>query len=719
MKIVKSERASYEKNKFNAYIVFGISDINFSFKKKLKKTISDILKTYDQSNKKNYYKRSAIFVSNSSDFEFNNEILIAIQNSYLYNSWIAEGVKTETQIYKQFGYLIKQKINIKQELMLAFNKKYFSKKPGITNNQNINFVIIDNCLKTLKDYKMFFNEIYDFNRVFLKYSNYMFIALKLTESQNLSFKTASPWSTFSEKLNYEDFHNEFDMICLLNRSRFGIFCNNNGSGDDLGIHISIRYWSNKVCYHNYRPALNIEIHNNTKQTIRSFGCTLARSFERNNQNDSLRKSISDFSDTGNLHGYTIYIEYLRKHIEIEIYYVKKQLYTFNRFNTMYMVEVYICFCVDSSLYYRMSYDYLMYKTDMQVDNESPKRAKLIYNQVNEQHLKVESLINAIKSILNKSFLYYDMNKSLGNLIWFCNYHIDYCKEIHSEKVLIPWKYNETENFIHKIISNIKNNFKTRISFTLYSFNIIIGFFESIINNKRIRLMNYINNLKYVKKLHINYSLNDLDKTQNYCLQVCFHEKAYNQYYYVFLPNIDFRITKKNLKTFYRLLSNAKDNINFFLKPVLPFYNCFIDEIIKLGEMPVAIILCYHLKIQNELFDYFLYIVFVIRARNYAFYKQTFRALSSDELTYINSLTIPRLYNTIEIDKNEIYYKIISDACYFSSIRCIKNVLSACSKQAALLHANICNKARSQYCYFQSGGVYKTVNKSRALLRCLN
>ncbi|KAM0685972.1 hypothetical protein COBT_002811 [Conglomerata obtusa] len=98
----------------------------------------------------------------------------------------------------------------------------------------IDIILISNCLYMLEDYELVYNECVKYKEVYRGKTSYVFIALKLNESEKRTFKYLQPWNYLIDIDVPTDLELFYEVLYLENRSQLGIVSIEKNSGCVLG-----------------------------------------------------------------------------------------------------------------------------------------------------------------------------------------------------------------------------------------------------------------------------------------------------------------------------------------------------------------------------------------------------------------------------------------------------------------------------------------------------
>ncbi|KAM0685706.1 hypothetical protein COBT_003080 [Conglomerata obtusa] len=102
-----------------------------------------------------------------------------------------------------------------------------------------------------------------------------------------------------------------------------------------------------------------------------------------------------------------------------------------------------------------------------------------------------------------------------------------------------------------------------------------------------------------------------------------------------------------------LKKTKRDIINEKLDFNANIYNCVIDEIIKIKNIPNEFFWLYLFEIHNEKLNYFIYTIVSVKLNYFGCFNEIDDIFSCNEKSALKQMEIPKEYNMIRIKKNNI------------------------------------------------------------------
>lgn len=214
LELIDSQTNCYEKQKFNLYLksrhIFGNDAKRVLFENNMKRFLNDYIETTE----------STTFKICSHIYDMNikkckpNMFLEFFQNAWYFNQAVQKGCKTETVIYEQYKYKIHRNLNSEKDFINTYNEhtnwaeREKAKQCTFYNifrgKAFFDIILIDNCLDTIQDYELFYNEIEKLVKFEYRFFSVIFIALKLNQNQKQSFSSKKPWKFLLNEVTHSD-----------------------------------------------------------------------------------------------------------------------------------------------------------------------------------------------------------------------------------------------------------------------------------------------------------------------------------------------------------------------------------------------------------------------------------------------------------------------------------------------------------------------------------
>ncbi len=181
--VIESQKNCFELHEFDTFIVISFKENEDGLGTMLDEKISELINEYIEVVGNRGFKITAKIFNNVYNKFNHDKILEFFKNAYTFNYCISKKIKKICEIYKEFEYYTVQSIDSmhqmydalakfkngqikckcnkcecnednKHDSCIPLNKKI--KKRLALNFKNI--ILIDNCLLTLQDYELFYNE---------------------------------------------------------------------------------------------------------------------------------------------------------------------------------------------------------------------------------------------------------------------------------------------------------------------------------------------------------------------------------------------------------------------------------------------------------------------------------------------------------------------------------------------------------------------------------
>ncbi|KAM0687455.1 hypothetical protein COBT_001306, partial [Conglomerata obtusa] len=677
LEMVDSQRNCYEKQKYNLYIRshhYGADDVRRNI---LEKNMLQFLKAY-------------IAITGSSNFKITSNIcekdstnlepkapLEFFQNAWYYNQAVEEGYNTRDQIYKQYNYNIYRNLDSENTFEEAYinnntlstpkRSVLFDKKRHCKENAFVDLTLIDNCINTLEEYEYFYNEIKKFDENYCFNSSVTYIALDLTEKQREEFNKGSPWEYFiNESPLYETkFMHLIDY--LEKRTPFGKYIILDKKKSNVGK--SISYFDSEGIYTIYDiiKSASIERFTADDPAISSFNCTISMSYLDQYRNiENVCKYLSEYAD---LHLELIRFVHLNIFFALEIFYTIEMVENLEEIGKkIFLIEVGIFCDVLSTKECMFTYSYYMHDDTKNVVYSFSDYQGTINKEMVEKHKKIVFLIQNLKTLLNRSFLHYNLELKLRNVIIDNILCVNYCKSLCSKKVLVPWNYENKEVSIGVILSKIQDNLNSEFKYVLYSYQLKQNkLYKDLSKNEQIVMFEYVTGLRGITGKYIQNESKQIEQINHFCLEISLKLDEYTQYHYLFLPIYEFRFAthKTNYENaileFKNLLNNSKTYVSNELPPnIVDLYIDVINEFIEIKNIPLKTLLLYFYNLNDEKIDFLIYTIIAIKAKKSGCLANVYKGLTEQELDIYDKLKIPYIYDEIKLLKDSIYGKFFED-----------------------------------------------------------
>ncbi|KAM0686241.1 hypothetical protein COBT_002536 [Conglomerata obtusa] len=220
-------------HQFDSYTVIGFKKTDEYSWNNLENKILKFIEKYYVVTNNNQFKMTSTMVENPNKHH-NDVFLNFFQNAYTFNNCISANTKTNNDIEKNFMYYIQEikypSIDMREAIYL--HKSWCKDRLRLFKNQ-INtlkdkkhlfeLVLIDNCLHTLEDYELFYNEFLGIKHNFHNQTIFIFIVLNLNKTQKQVFCKKSPYSDLHVRSNSSFDDLNYVAFFLENRKPFGHF----------------------------------------------------------------------------------------------------------------------------------------------------------------------------------------------------------------------------------------------------------------------------------------------------------------------------------------------------------------------------------------------------------------------------------------------------------------------------------------------------------------
>ncbi|KAM0686173.1 hypothetical protein COBT_002606 [Conglomerata obtusa] len=230
---IEQQKKYFEMHQFDSYTVIGFEKTDEYSRNDLENNIVKFIEKYHVVTKNNQFKMTSTMVEKS--YKHHNDLFLNFfQNAYTFNHCISANTKTNYDIKKEFSYYIQEINDPSKEMRKAINlhKSWCKDNLWQVKNQNnmskdknvlIEFLLIDNCLNTLEDYELFYNEFLGIKHNFHNQTVFIFIILNLNETQKQVFCERSPYSDLHVRSNSSFDDLNYVAFFLENRKPFGHF----------------------------------------------------------------------------------------------------------------------------------------------------------------------------------------------------------------------------------------------------------------------------------------------------------------------------------------------------------------------------------------------------------------------------------------------------------------------------------------------------------------
>ncbi|KAM0684864.1 hypothetical protein COBT_003927, partial [Conglomerata obtusa] len=278
-------------------------------------------------------------------------------------------------------------------------------------HEYIDIILIDNCLLTLQDYELFYNEIIKPIYYNVYKTSLIFIALKFDEKQKIQFDESKLLSHLAFYDLTEHKNLTYHAACLENRTPLGKFIQNNKY--ILGkVFSNQQQWDHRVkktdFFFNYYKNIN----KNIALTYNSFTSSI---FMIEEINDHVCKNeCIDINCFGFKYNRikTIYVSIGKNTFEFKKYYKVKLIDDVQKEEGNLCLDIVMHYndpiksghtAYTSSLMYMIEGKIL----NLDSDNDKPDNEK-----IKQLHDKISDIIKNIKKFLNASFMHYNIKYPL-------------------------------------------------------------------------------------------------------------------------------------------------------------------------------------------------------------------------------------------------------------------------------------------------------------------
>ncbi|KAM0687454.1 hypothetical protein COBT_001305, partial [Conglomerata obtusa] len=547
LEMIDAQANCYEKQKFNLYIRshhYGADDVSRNI---LEKNMLQFLKAYIAiTGSSNFKITSNVCEKNSTDLG-PKVPLEFFQNAWYYNQAVEEGYNTKDQIFKQYNYNIYRNLDSKnnfEKIYIENNRLVSSERSSQLDCQRldikkafIDITLIDNCLNSLQDYECFYNGITKLIKNEYRYCSAIFVALNFTEDRRTSFLSVEPWKFFFDehrKLNTDlihfiDYYEErapFGKYVLKDKNKS--YCH------------KFFYWSQyceEYAIRNEAYSLPIYGCNSVKSALSSLNCTIGMSCE---DYFDVEKLFVYFDDIENFQYKIINIVHSNICYQLYIYYSQKLIHDIKWHKKILLSKVCLYFGKSGDKQFLFDYSYYKHQYWAKVIYLYKDHKGNIDKEMIEKHKKIVFLIQNLKTLLNRSFLHYNLELKLRNVIIDNILCVNYCKSLYSKKACIPWNYENKEVSIVVMLSKIQNNLNSKFKYALYSYQLKQKeFCKDLGENKQIMMFKYVTGLREITGKYIQNESKQIEQLDCLCLEISLVLDEYTQYYYLFLPVFEF------------------------------------------------------------------------------------------------------------------------------------------------------------------------------------
>ncbi|KAM0687272.1 hypothetical protein COBT_001492 [Conglomerata obtusa] len=357
---------------------------------------------------------------------------------------------------------------------------------------------------------------------------------------------------------------------------------------------------------------------------------------------------------------------------------------------------------------KAEYRYYMFEHRNEVLYSLSNNDEPISDEMIHQHNKFVQIIQNYKSLLKRSFLENNMHFLLKISMKKNNLHAYNCQALQLQKVSILWNYKETETSIKTIIDIIRKSYRVDTEFGLYKYQYNFNDFNKDVENKGIKIFQYIGRMYKTSNLSDEDNSNKIYKNRNLCLKIFLDIDDTFQSFYIFLPVYDFQSAlHKDLKNavyiFNKLLRmsiEVFENKNAVISRDL--YISIVDEIAKINNLLLEI---YWLNLKdydsNEKLKILIYLIIAIKAKEYKSLKGVHDGLTCLDQRLLDKIKIPLDYDAFIVKNTCLYEKIIQIEC-LNEIYCTLNIIIRNCLEIAAEALPVELENKRQYCYIQCG-----------------
>ncbi|KAM0688198.1 hypothetical protein COBT_000549 [Conglomerata obtusa] len=746
--VIESQKNCFELHKFDTFIVISFDNEEDGFRTMLDEKISELINEYIEVVGNTRFKITAKNFNDSYKYLQNIVILEFFKSAYTFNHCISKEIKTICEIYKEYEYFTAQGINSVHQMNDALDKynngqiqcKCHECEQNEDNNYDIceplnkkikkilslnfkNIILIDNCLLTLQDYELFYNEIKEHIEDINFYpTSLIFIALKLNKAQKLKFTGNKKYEPLSNK----EFNGvpklEYHAAFLENRTPFGLLIKN--IDDVIGrLYTNERKFLSPYVLDAYFGKLKNN-HHASIHTYNSFAFSifmfeiicnpkflpfdLANKYFLKPKNDKMKR-ICILNNFDNIFVDMLHVE---EFIEGSVEEKKKLL-------TSIYIKIH-------SIWYSFSfsaeYSYYVSVTKTNISNLFIKNDKLLSENDKQQHNIIVNVVKNIKSLLSKSFMHYNIYFMSVILSRRNNMYIDYCNDLCPENLSIIWDYENIETSLDIMKKAITNISKSKVNFVLFEYELDLkSFLFNLALTKNLRIFRYVKHLTQVDD-DMNELVKNTNNNKNLCLQICIEDDAYAQYYYLFLPCAEFQIlsyiktnNEYKIKNEFSIgVCKIITNDNIYVSKQ-ENYGIILNEFMKI-DIPLKVIYENITKLNEVKLLYILNII-ILKKSEELFPIEIYNKLKREEKQLLDNIIIPLKYDSIEVHENFPSDTILETPYIKKTISDLQKNVSQCfARIAEMIGTDYENKR--QNCYIQSGNDYPVLSKMEELTKLL-
>ncbi|KAM0686165.1 hypothetical protein COBT_002616 [Conglomerata obtusa] len=723
----------YELHQHNSFIMIGFDNASDAFIGYLRDAIIDLLQKYVDVKKTCDMQITCRILNDLSDVEFERSIPKFFQNAYIFNHCKLNNYKTYNQMIRQFNFKIYHAIKKIGEINEIFNLHYQLKVQNelktIDNDDDSyirrkfhNIMLISNCLDIIEDYDLFYNECIKYSKMYLGKTSLVFIALKLNEREKITFNILQPWDDLVKINITNDMNLEYQTLFLEKRSPLGDFAVAKDIPCVLGRNVAKSRWKTEIESRDICFKKKVNLHFGNKQIINSMRCIIGRS-----------EIICDgflnlfFQQTGAVHlqEYVItlwcedifsslYIFYTEKLIEDSE--TKKQK-TINS-------TVFLCLCHGNYKLLLVKYSYYINLYNDEISFSLTHGNEVASDDLIHQHLKATKIIANLKSHMCNTLMHHDESFDIHKIIYNDNLYVPHSKSLTPSEILVSWDYANTYKSIDDLLSQIYNP-GLNPTFVLYRYDLSTDNGFKINNNEKDIMFKNIKDFTKIKEISVGFKFDEIQKQQNYCLQICSNELNFTQYYYVFLPTYEFQLLKygcdlnNSLLMFNELLEESKIRNKTKMPPIMSsFYNIVIDEIKQLKIIPKSTILLYLNNYSDPKINFFIYNVIAVNAKQFSRLSTLLNDLTEQEIKLLDELKIPCGYSEINIIKDALYQKIMINLYFKTFHSHVHHTIIECFQQILKIYSiKFFNKPK-KICYLQCGNEFPALELRDRFLEIL-
>lgn len=403
---------------------------------------------------------------------------------------------------------------------------------------------------------------------------------------------------------------------------------------------------------------------------------------------------------------------------LNIYYVKQEIEDIEESKTcIYKVFIYF----EQQDVHQMVLEYSYYMQSLGGNNTySLNKNNVPLNvEMIQKYTKVERFFCNLKSLLTQSFMHNNIYFSFIDYMKRNNFYVEYNENLCSKELWLPWNTKYPKISIDNIIRNLKKFYNNNIAFNLYIYNVNQKTSVDKDVKQNIYMFKHIEDLTKIECFSCENNFDAKYYGQNFCLQICLSKHGYTQFYYLFIPFNDLSSTASEEEARLILVDFLNKRkiliINEKNRSFASLVNCVIEEIKKIQNIPVEVVLRYYYQMQNEELNYFIYSIIAIKLINFGYYKDVYDTFTDVQMEEFKKMKINYDYNEISMLKDFLYNKMVIESSFLNNWFIFRCIVSECLYKTAkklLLGSNM-NAKKS--CYIHCGSVYSCFSEENNII----